>query len=35
MWLVKAWRPLTLPVAVVLKRFLAPEWVFILGIASV
>ena len=33
MWLVKACRPLTLPVPVVLKRFLAPEWVFILGIA--
>src|ERR1700689_188240 len=34
MWLVKACRPRTLPVAVTLKRFFAPECVFILGIAS-
>jgi len=34
MWLVKAWRALTLPLAVSLKRFLAPEWVFIFGIAE-
>src|SRR3954447_13700878 len=31
MWLVIAWRPPTLALAVSLKRFLAPEWVFILG----
>ena len=30
----KACRPLTLPVPVVLKRFLAPECVFILGMTS-
>ena len=34
MWLVKACRPRTLPVAVSLKRFLAPEWVFIFGMAT-
>src|SRR4051812_44506050 len=34
MWLVKAWRPRTLPFAVSLKRFFAPEWVFIFGIAD-
>src|SRR5204863_1938611 len=33
MWLEKGWRARTLPLAVVLKRFLAPECVFILGIA--
>jgi len=33
MWLVKGWRPRTLPEPVTLKRFFAPEWVFILGIA--
>jgi hypothetical protein len=31
---VKAWRALTLPLAVSLKRFLAPEWVFIFGICG-
>src|SRR5204863_7763305 len=31
MWLVKAWRPRTLPRAVTRKRFLAPECVFDLG----
>src|SRR3954451_4034453 len=31
-WLEKARRPRSLPVAVFLKRFLAPEWVFIFGI---
>src|SRR4051812_10099734 len=34
MWLVKAWRALTLPLAVSLKRFFAPEWVFIFGMTS-
>src|ERR1039458_1382707 len=34
MWLVKACRPLTEPVPVVLKRCFAPECVFILGMAS-
>src|SRR5690242_8678390 len=34
MWLVNALRPRTLPVAVTLKRFLAPECVFILGIGG-
>ena len=34
MWLVKECRPRTLPVAVSLKRFLAPEWVFIFGMAA-
>src|ERR671923_581835 len=34
MWLVKACRPRTLPFAVSLKRFFAPEWVFIFGIAG-
>src|SRR6202050_1491752 len=33
-WLVKAWRARTLPPPVTLKRFLAPECVFILGIRS-
>ena len=31
MWLVMAWRALTLPLPVILKRFFAPEWVFIFG----
>jgi hypothetical protein len=31
---VKAWRARTLPEPVNLKRFLAPEWVFILGMAG-
>src|SRR5947209_13683161 len=35
MWLENALRPRTLPVAVILKRFLAPECVFILGMARV
>ena len=35
MWLAFARRPRSLPVAVVLKRFLAPEWVFIFGMAAV
>ena len=34
MWLVKECRPRTLPLAVSLKRFLAPEWVFIFGMAA-
>jgi UDP-N-acetylglucosamine 2-epimerase (non-hydrolysing) len=34
MWLEKARRPRSLPLAVFLKRFLAPEWVFIFGIGS-
>ncbi len=34
MWLVLAWRALTLPLAVSSKRFLAPEWVFVLGMAD-
>ena len=34
MWLVKACLPRTLPVAVTLKRFFEPEWVFILGIGN-
>jgi hypothetical protein len=34
MWLVKAWRPRTLPVAVTLKRFFAPECVFIFGMSN-
>src|SRR4051794_21549022 len=34
MWLEKARRPRNLPVAVFLKRFLAPEWVFIFGMRS-
>jgi len=33
MWLEKECRPRSLPFAVTRKRFLAPEWVFILGIA--
>ena len=35
MWVVNALRPRNLPVAVALKRFFAPEWVFIFGIAAV
>src|SRR5215207_11333250 len=31
MWLEKAWRARILPPAVFLKRFFAPEWVFIFG----
>jgi hypothetical protein len=31
---VKECRPLTLPLAVSLKRFLAPEWVFIFGMTT-
>src|SRR6202035_2650067 len=34
MWLVEGCRPRTLPVPVTLKRFFAPECVFILGITS-
>ena len=34
MWLEKAWRPLSLPVPVFLKRFLAPECDFIFGMAK-
>jgi hypothetical protein len=34
MWLENAWRAFTFPVAVTLKRFFAPEWVFIFGIAT-
>src|SRR5579864_7128967 len=34
MWVENALRPRTLPVAVSRKRFLAPEWVFILGIVE-
>jgi hypothetical protein len=34
MWLENALRPRTFPVAVSLKRFLAPEWVFIFGIGT-
>src|SRR3954469_10284746 len=34
MWLENAWRPCSLPVAVFLKRFFAPEWDFILGMTS-
>jgi hypothetical protein len=34
MWLVNALRPRTLPVAVTLKRFFVPEWVFIFGMAA-
>ena len=34
MWLVKGCRPRTLPVPVTLKRFFAPEWVFILGMIA-
>ena len=34
MWLAFARRPRSLPLAVFLKRFLAPEWVFILGMAG-
>src|SRR4051794_35143915 len=34
MWLVIAWRPRTLPLGVILKRFFAPEWVFILGMRT-
>jgi hypothetical protein len=32
MWLAFARRPRSLPVAVLRKRFFAPEWVFIFGI---
>jgi hypothetical protein len=32
MWLEYARRPRSLPLAVFLKRFLAPEWLFIFGI---
>src|SRR5258708_18913766 len=35
MWLEYARRPRSLPVAVLRKRFLAPEWVFIFGIGVV
>src|SRR5437588_67109 len=35
MWVEKARRPLTFPVAVTRKRFLAPEWVFIFGMSAV
>src|SRR3954453_12802157 len=35
MWIVKAERPRTLPVAVTLKRFLVPEWVFIFGMGPI
>lgn len=35
MWLEYARRPRSLPVAVFLKRFLAPEWLFIFGIGPV
>src|SRR6202030_2775414 len=34
MWLVNGCRPRTLPVPVILKRFLAPECVFILGMIA-
>src|SRR3954447_16243958 len=34
MWLVIPRRPLTLAFAVSLKRFFAPEWVFILGMRT-
>ncbi len=34
MWLENECRALTLPFAVSLKRFLAPEWVFIFGIGA-
>ena len=34
MWLEYARRPRSLPLAVRLKRFLAPEWVFIFGIGA-
>jgi hypothetical protein len=34
MWLVFPWRPRTFPLAVTLKRFFAPEWVFIFGMAG-
>jgi hypothetical protein len=34
MWLELACRPRTLPLAVTLKRFFAPEWVFIFGMAD-
>ena len=34
-WRLPAWPALTLPVAVILKRFLAPDLVFILGILLV
>ena len=31
MWLENAWRARTLPLALTLKRFFVPEWVFIFG----
>src|SRR6516164_7411788 len=34
MWVENARRPRTLPVAVSLKRFLAPEWVFVFGMGT-
>src|SRR6202035_3195335 len=34
MWLVKGCRARTFPLAVTLKRFLAPEWVFIFGMIA-
>jgi hypothetical protein len=34
MWEVLPWRALTLPFAVTLKRFFAPEWVFIFGMSG-
>jgi hypothetical protein len=34
MWLEKALRPRTLPVALTLNRFFVPEWVFILGMTG-
>jgi hypothetical protein len=34
LWLVKECRARSLPLAVLWKRFLAPEWVFIFGIAA-
>src|SRR3954452_18930416 len=34
MWLENAWRPCSLPVAVFLKRFFAPEWDFIFGMRA-
>jgi hypothetical protein len=35
MWLAFACLPRSLPLAVFLKRFLAPEWVFIFGMTVV
>ena len=34
MWLDIAWRALSLPLPVFLKRFFAPEWDFILGMGG-